>query len=446
MVEILAMPRSVRVKQSYKSKVKSALLPNGYISQRHLAEDLGIAQSTVSNFVNAKPVDYLNFIEISQKLGLDWESIADLQPSGEENEIALDFASQSIPEQTLCATFLEPPEGLVPIGSSFYIPRPPIEQYCYQEIRKPASLIRIKAPRGMGKTSLLTRVIHEAQKQSYATVFIDLELAQQQFLSSSDKFLSWFCGSVGLGLKIPSKLNDYWDLADTLGSCMACKAYFEEYLLPTINKPLVLALDKVDRVFEFPEVYRDFFGLLRALHEEGKRNSIWKQLRLVIVHSSEVYVPMDINQSPFNVGLLVELPEFTPEQVLHLAKVYQLNWSNTEVEELMAMVGGHPFLVRLGLYHIARQNITLTQLLQTAATAVGIYGDHLRWIESILSQQPVLSAAMQEVVNNVSQIKLQSFTRFKLHSMGLVKLYGDEVTSRYELYRQYFYKNNSDKD
>ncbi|MDJ0772537.1 MAG: AAA-like domain-containing protein [Mastigocoleus sp. MO_167.B18] len=441
------MPRSVRVKQNYILKVKSALLPNGYISQRHLAEDLGIAQSTVSNFVNGKPVDYLNFIEISQKLGLDWQSIADLQGSGRENEIVFDSASQEFSEQTLyIKNLLESPEGLVPIDSPFYISRPPIEQYCYQEIQKPASLVRIKAPREMGKTSLLRRMMREAEKQGYATVFIDLELAQQPFLCNSDKFLSWFCGSIGLALKIPNKLNDYWDLADSLGSSMACRAYLEEYLLPTINRPLVLALDKVDRVFEFPEVYRDFFGLLRALHEGGKWHSIWKQLRLVIVHSSEVYVPMDINQSPFNVGLLAELPEFTSEQVLNLVKIYQLDWSNAEIEELMAMVGGHPFLIRLALYHIARQDLTLRELLQTAATPVGIYGDHLRRVESTLSKQPVLSAAMQEVVNNASQVQLKSFTRFKLHSMGLVNLYGDRVTSRYELYRQYFARSHSSKD
>lgn len=444
MVKILAMPRSIQVKQSSISRVKSAVSRNGYINQRLVAEDLGLAQSTVSNFLNGKPVDYKNFLEISQRLGLDWQSIADLEPSEEENDF--DLTSEPILEETISTTFLEPPEGLVPIGSPFYIPRSPIEQHCYQEISKPASLIRIKAPREMGKTSLLTRMMHQAEKQGYATAFIDLELAQQQFLSSLDKFLRWFCDSVGLALKIPSKLNDYWNLAESLGSSMVCKAYFEEYLLPTINKPLVLALDKVDRIFEFPEVYRDFFGLLRALHEEGKRRSTWKQLRLIIVHSSEVYVPMDINQSPFNVGLLVELPEFTPEQVLELAKIYQLNWSNVEVEQLMAMVGGHPFLVRLGLYHIARGGTTLTQLLETAATPVGIYDDHLRRIESILAKQPILSAAMQEVVNNVNQVKLQSFTRFKLHSMGLVKLYGDEVTSRYELYRQYFYKSYSNKD
>ena len=99
------------------------------------------------------------------------------------------------------------------------------------------------------------------------------------------------------------------------------------------------------------------------------------------------------------------------------------------------------------MYHIARQqDITLTELLQTAATPVGIYGDHLRRMESILAKQQVLSAAMQEVVNNASQVQLKSFTRFKLHSMGLVNLHGDRVTSRYELYRQYFARSHSSKD
>nr|WP_145837713.1 AAA-like domain-containing protein [Dulcicalothrix desertica] len=29
-------------------------------------------------------------------------------------------------------------------------------------------------------------------------------------------------------------------------------------------------------------MYKDFFGLLRFLHEEAKQRDIWKQLRLVI--------------------------------------------------------------------------------------------------------------------------------------------------------------------
>nr|MDZ8169743.1 AAA-like domain-containing protein [Nostoc sp. CmiSLP01] len=115
-------------------------------------------------------------------------------------------------------------------------------------------------------------------------------------------------------------------------------------------------------------MYSDFFGLLRALHKEAKRRDIWKKLQLVLVYSTEAYVPVDINQSPFNVGLPVELLEFTHEQVKDLAQRHQLNWSNTEVEKLTELVGGHPFLVRLALYKIALEKINLAEFLQTAAS------------------------------------------------------------------------------
>lgn len=144
----------------------------------------------------------------------------------------------------------------------------------------------------MGKTSLLTRIIDKSHRQGDCTAILDFQLAAQQIFVNSDKFLRWFCGSVTLALNIPNQINKYWDLAEIMGSSIACKAYFEEYLLPAINQPLTLGLDEVDRVFEYPEIYQDFFGLLRALHEEGKRREIWKKLRLVIVHSTEVYVPL----------------------------------------------------------------------------------------------------------------------------------------------------------
>lgn len=437
------MPRSIKVRQECKPKVKSALPRNGYISQKLLAEDLGISQSTVSNFLNGTPVDYSNFIEICRVLQLDWKEVADLEPPTEDTDAQTERHPDAESKKSSISPpspppTLEYPEGQVELASPFYIQRYPIEERSYEEIRKPGSLIRIKAPRQMGKTSLLARILHQAEQQGDTAVYLNLQLASHKFFSNSDTFLKWICGSLARALNLPDKLNDYWDLAEIIGSNLCCKDYLEQYLLPEIGNPLTLGLDEVDRVFEYPEIYRDFFGLLRALHEEAKRRDIWKKLRLVIVHSTEVYVPLDINQSPFNVGLPIELSEFSTEQVLDLAQRHQLHWTDAEVKQLMAMVGGHPFLVRLALYHITRQDITLTQLLQTAATESGFYGEHLRRQGLIVTQQPELAAAIREVVATTSPVKLQAVARFKLHGIGLVKLQGDEVTPRCELYRQYF--------
>lgn len=450
------MPRSVRVRSELISQVKSALPRNGYIRQTDLAEYLQISQSTISCFLNGKPVDYLNFREISRALGLEWQDIADLgvENLGGENlrgDSGKDVSllpvvptisdSENEAEKTSLSHFsLEHPSGQVPLDSPFYVRRTPIEEPCYQQTNQPGYLIRIKAPRQMGKTSLLARIIDQSQSQGDSTVTLDFQLAAQQVFANSDKFLRWFCASIALALNIPNKIDEYWDLAEIVGSSMACKAYFEEYLLPTIDRPLTLGLDEVDTVFEYPEIYRDFFGLLRALHEEGKRREIWKKLQLVIVHSTEVYVPLDINQSPFNVGLSIELPDFNHQQILDLAQRHQLNWGDAEVEKITTLVGGHPFLIRLTLYHVANGNVTLTQILKNATSSSSIYADYLRRQSLILEQQPELANAMKDVTTN-NNVKLSTVSRFKLHSIGLVKLQGDNVVLSCDLYRQYFQNN-----
>ena len=58
-----------------------------------------------------------------------------------------------IPQPTPSAKSWEQPEGQVSLDSAFYVERPPIEADCYETILQPGALIRIKAPRQMGKTS-----------------------------------------------------------------------------------------------------------------------------------------------------------------------------------------------------------------------------------------------------------------------------------------------------
>ncbi|MBW4579959.1 MAG: AAA-like domain-containing protein [Tildeniella nuda ZEHNDER 1965/U140] len=338
----------------------------------------------------------------------------------------------------------ELPEGQVDLASAFYIDRVPregsarttIEAQCYEAIVKPGALIRIKAPRQMGKTSLMARILRRAGDHHHLTVPLSFQIADAAIFNDLDKFLKWFCASVGRRLQLPNKLADYWD--DIFGSKDNCTAYFEDYLLPSITSPLTLCLDEVDMVFNHPNVASDFFGLLRAWHEAAKNSDLWKKLRLVVVHSTEVYIPMNINQSPFNVGLPIELPEFTAEQVQNLAQRHGLRWTAIEIEPLMAMVGGHPYLVRVALYHVARQETTLNRLLQTAPTEAGLYGDHLRRHLWNLEQRPEMALAVKRVVQTSDPVRLQSVQAFQLHSMGLVNLQDNDVTFRCELYRRYF--------
>ncbi|MEI2578634.1 AAA-like domain-containing protein [Scytonema sp. PRP1] len=282
----------------------------------------------------------------------------------------------------------------------------------------------------------MTRVLHNGAQHGCQTA-LNFQSADAEFFL--DKFLQWFCGSIAQELNLKDKLSEYWQ--GVLGSKDKCTNYFQRYLLSEIDSPIVLGLDEVDQVFQYPQVASEFFALLRAWHETSKNKEIWKKLRLVIVHSKEVYIPLNINQSPFNVGLPIELPEFNESQVRNLVQRHNLNWTEEEFQQFMAMVGGHPYLVRKALHEIARGRISLSQFLQIAPTEEGFYSDHLRRHLRNLQEDSKLVAAIKQVVAVTQPVRIETGLAFKLRSMGLVKFQGNDVTPLCDLYRLYFRDN-----
>lgn len=326
-------------------------------------------------------------------------------------------------------------DGQVPLNSPFYVERPPIEATCYTAILKPGILIRIKAPRQMGKTSLMSRILHQGEKQGYQTGFINLW--SRELFKNLDSFLESFCANVSLELGIEEKIDQYWK-PQRYSSQTNCTNYFQSYLLKELKQPVILGLDEVDRIFQYSEIADEFFTMLRSWHEKGKNNETWQKLRLVISHSQEVYISLDVNKSPFNVGLPIDLNKFSLAQVQDLVKRHGLQWSDTEINQLMGMIDGHPYLVRTALYHIATNDLTLKQFLEIAPTEEGLYEDHLYRHLLILEENKQLKSAMLKLVNSDDAVTLEPTYAFKLKSMGLAESKGNKVIPLCNLYRIYF--------
>jgi hypothetical protein len=125
-------------------------------------------------------------------------------------------------------------------------------------------------------------------------------------------------------------------------------------------------------------------------------------------------------------------------QVQDLIKKHGLNWNSTQVEKLMLMVGGHPYLVRMALYQIALGRRTLEELLEKAPTEEGLYRAHLRDHMFNLEKNQELLKAMKQVVAAKAPIRIAPKEDLELLSMGLVKKKGNDVFPMCELYRQYF--------
>jgi hypothetical protein len=330
---------------------------------------------------------------------------------------------------------LELPGSRMPIESRFYVERPRAEEDACREVVRPGALIRIKAPHEYGKSSLMARVVAQAEAAGAKTVSINFREIDREFLGSLNGFLKHFCVQVTRKLRVENRLSDYWDSG--LGSKGDCGEYFEDYLLPLISGTLVLELDEMDMLFEGTGDKAwaiDFLSMLRAWFEKGRTSAQWTKLRLVLVHAKDIdQETLQQSQSPFNVGTEIELHEFNEEQVVDLTRRHGLEPSIGSA--LMELVGGHPQLVRLGLYAISRGEWSIDRLVTDGATEAGLYGLHLRRVRSKLDGNAALKTAFRRVLAGGT---IDSAMGAALRGLGLVRAHRNGVQVTCELYRQYF--------
>ncbi|MGJ5673654.1 MAG: AAA-like domain-containing protein [Nostochopsis sp.] len=328
------------------------------------------------------------------------------------------------------------------LSQNIYIERPPIEAKCYQEILQPGALIRIKASQKMGKTWLLENLLSFAREQGDQTVKLDLQQAENSIFDNLKTFLEWVCVDVSDSLDIQPQVNETWQ--DIYGLNKNCTRYFQKHLLSVSESPLVFAIDNFERLFAYPDIFSQFCLLLRGWYENAKggdrKANIWKRLRLVVVHSTEVYPDLDSNHSPFNVGVPIELPEFNQQQVKSLASAYELDQQLGEQNliKLMELIGGHPYLLQQAFVNLKHQQINLEQLFTLAPTEQGIFSDYLRQQLWHLQHNSALEIGYKKVVRANAPVRLDAEVGFKLHSLGLVKLSGNDCVPSCNLYRQYF--------
>jgi hypothetical protein len=116
-----------------------------------------------------------------------------------------------------------------------------------------------------------------------------------------------------------------------------------------------LALDDIDRLLLYPNQAIDFCGLLRTWHEEAKNREIWRlKLRLVVIHSTKLYMQPIANKSPFNLGLR----PFNSDQVQDWATRQGQDCSGEDAQQLTGFVNRNTYLVRVAVYHIGRGDVT----------------------------------------------------------------------------------------
>jgi hypothetical protein len=251
------------------------------------------------------------------------------------------------------------------------------------------SIVLVKGGRQMGKTSLLTRGLQQAREAGARCFRTDFQKLTVRDLQEESGFFP------ALAEMIAEQLDLDVDLEATWSARRSGAHHFERFLprevLAGAAAHHVWALDEVDRLFACP-FGADVFAFFRSWHNDRayEPDGPWPKLTMAIAYATEAHLFItDVNQSPFNVGTRLILDDFTVPEVEELNRRYGNPLrSPVEVARLHALVGVQPYLTRRGLDHLVQHGASLAALEATADRDEGIFGDHLRRLLVMLSQEP----------------------------------------------------------
>lgn len=329
---------------------------------------------------------------------------------------------------------LDQPEGTMNPESRFYVERP-ADGIARAVVQGQGGVMVIKAPRQMGKSSLLVRTIAAARQVGKQSVLLDFQLLDKAALADADLFYRRFCAWISGKLRLPDRTAEYWQQYQSQGNPLCCTYYVEDCLLPQCDRPLVMAMDEVESMFVTP-FRSEFFGMLRSWYNQRATEPLWRKLDLVLVTSTEPYLWIEnLEQSPFNVAQEIELADFTTEQVALLNERHGDVLTRSQERQLMELLHGHPYLVRRALYLIASGRMTAAELLEMAIEEQGAFGDHLRYYLFRLNSKPELATGFLQVLRGQA---CSDEISFRLQSAGLVRREGRSVVPRCRLYGAYF--------
>lgn len=390
-----------------------------------------------------------------KRLKLDLELAAKLERDGMATEYLLDLTSEPSNQppitQSLYSTqisptsraslrdALEPVGGAVPLSSKFYITRPTDADF-QSAIARRDSIVLVKGARQVGKTSLLARGLQYARETGAKVVLTDFQSLNAECLDSIEKLFLTLAGLMADQLELDVFPDEVWHAK--LSPSINFERYLRREVLTKLAVPVVWGVDEVDQLFTC-SFGSEVFGLFRSWHNKRALDpqGPWHRLTLAIAYATEAHLFItNLNQSPFNVGTRLQLEDFTLEQVGELNRRYDTPLREApELARFYKLVGGHPYLVRRGLYEMAAHGMALTTLENQADRDEGPYGDHLHRLLLALSDT-TLCDDVRAILRGQACPSAESF--YRLRSAGLmVGETPQEIRPRCQLYATYLEKH-----
>lgn len=332
---------------------------------------------------------------------------------------------------------LEPVGGAVPPESPFYV-----ERACDPELAAALeareTILLIKGPRQVGKTSLQARGAKRARDNGWRVGVTDFQKLNTAQMASEDTFYKLLSATLARQMKFTYDFAGEWD--DLFGANLNMENFLRE-LLDASDEPLVWCMDEVDKLFSAPFA-SDFFGLVRSWHNSRSTEpgGPWDKLTVIIAYATEAHLFIqDLNQSPFNVGRRLDLEDFNLQQTVDLNGRYGGPLTSyADAEALHALIGGQPYLTRRALDALATGKADFAGLLTEADRDDGPFSEHLKRIFVSVSRLPAVVTFTRAVLSGTATPGSDQESYYRLLAAGVIRQDRDgSIRFRCDLYRRY---------
>ncbi len=211
--------------------------------------------------------------------------------------------------------------------------------------------------RQMGKSSLKVRTGARLIKEHHINVaMFDMSIIGVEQVT----FEQWYFGllsTIGQALGLEkAEIRAYWQDNLDISPQHRMSQFLEEVLLPFIKGQIIIFIDEIDTIRSLSFSTDDFFAAIRALYNNRAENPELKRLSFVLIGS---IMPNDLIsdpvRTPFNIGIAVELNDFSPEEAKPLKEGFPPELADELLERVLYWTDGHPYLTQRLCAEVARE-------------------------------------------------------------------------------------------
>jgi len=207
----------------------------------------------------------------------------------------------------------------------------------------------VLGPRASGKSSLMARTLRVLRAEGQIAAVVDL--AQSGARGESEEPGRWYYGiayRIVRELRLKVDLQTWWQEKSALMGDERLAEFFWEIVLTNTTVPVTIFFDEIERAVDLP-FSKDLFTAIHSCYTSRTTEPDFGRLNFVVIGvASPQQLAPDRSVSPFDLGVAIELEDFTPDETYGLAAGFPSDKDHAYalLDKIYSWAGGQPYLTQ----------------------------------------------------------------------------------------------------